>query len=339
MTILVTGGAGYIGSHTCVELLNAGYEVIVVDNLSNSKIESLNHVRKITGKDIEFHEVDILCSKGLERLFFNREIHGVMHFAGYKASSESVKLPLSYYYNNITGTLILCNVMKKYGVKRMVFSSSATVYGNPHSVPISEDFPLNPINPYGRTKEMIERILQDLYISDNEWSIGILRYFNPVGAHPSGMTGEDPKGIPNNLMPYITKVAVGELKSLQIFGNDYFTRDGTGIRDYIHVVDLADGHLKTIEELMKTTGVHIYNLGTGNGYSVLELVRAFEEFTGVSIPYTIVERRPGDIAECYADPSKANRELNWFATRGLKEMCIDSWNWQYNNPKGYYFTK
>jgi UDP-glucose 4-epimerase len=335
MAILVTGGAGYIGSHTSVELLNAGYEIVIVDNFSNSKPESLNRIREITGKDFKFYEVDLLNEDGLDDIFASNEIEAVIHFAGLKAVGESVAIPLHYYHNNITGTLILCEVMKKHSVKKLVFSSSATVYGMPERVPISEDFPLGATNPYGRTKLMIEEILRDLFVADKDWSIALLRYFNPIGAHASGRIGEDPNGIPNNLMPFITQVAVGKLKQLQVFGNDYPTVDGTGVRDYIHVVDLANGHLKALEKVMSTEGVDAYNLGTGTGYSVLEIVAAFERASGVSIPYKIVERRPGDVAVCYADPKKALEELGWSAERGIEDMCRDSWRWQSNNPNGY----
>ncbi|WP_419955629.1 UDP-glucose 4-epimerase GalE [Neobacillus niacini] len=335
MAILVTGGSGYIGSHTCVELLNAGYEIIVVDNFSNSKPESLTRVKEITGKDFKFYEVDILDQEGLEKVFSENHIEAVIHFAGLKAVGESVSIPLHYYHNNITGTLILCEVMNKYGVKKLVFSSSATVYGLPEQVPISEDFPLSATNPYGRTKLMIEEILGDLFISDESWSIALLRYFNPIGAHESGRIGENPNGIPNNLMPYITQVAVGKLKELQVFGNDFPTIDGTGVRDYIHVVDLSKGHLKALEKVLQTTGVEPYNLGTGKGYSVLELVSAFESASGRKIPYKIVDRRPGDVAVSYANPQKAKLELNWTAEKGVKEMCEDSWRWQKSNPEGY----
>jgi len=335
MKILVTGGAGYIGSHTCVELLDAGYEVIIVDNFSNSKPEVLNRIREITGKDFKFYKVDLLDEDGLDAVFKENEIDAVIHFAGLKAVGESVKIPLSYYHNNITGTIILCKLMEKYGVKKMVFSSSATVYGMPDKVPISEDFPLRATNPYGRTKLMIEEILRDLAVTDERWSIALLRYFNPIGAHPSGRIGEDPNGIPNNLMPYITQVASGKLKELKVFGNDYPTKDGTGVRDYIHVVDLAKGHLKALEKVEKSTGVDAYNLGTGRGYSVLEVIRAFEKASGQKVPYTIVDRRPGDVAICYADPTKAKNELGWVAEKGIDEMCADSWNWQSKNPNGY----
>lgn len=335
MSILVTGGAGYIGSHTCVELLNAGYEIVIVDNLSNSKPEALKRIKELTGKDFKFYQVDLLDRPELDGVFAENDIEAVIHFAGLKAVGESVTIPLRYYHNNITGTLILCEVMQRYGVKKVVFSSSATVYGNPASVPISEDFPLSATNPYGRTKLMIEEILGDLFVSDNSWSIALLRYFNPIGAHKSGRIGEDPQGIPNNLMPYISQVAVGKLQELKVFGNDYPTVDGTGVRDYIHVVDLALGHLRAVEKILPTTGLHTYNLGTGRGYSVLEVVQAFERASGRKVPYAIAERRPGDIAMCYANPDKAKQELNWVAERGIEEMCRDSWNWQINNPQGY----
>ena len=335
MAILVTGGAGYIGSHTVVELLQNGYEVVVVDNLSNSKPEALKRVKEITGKDFKFYKVDLLDRDGLEQVFKEDKLEAVIHFAGLKAVGESVSIPLKYYYNNITGTLILCELMQKYGVKKIVFSSSATVYGMKNKSPLTEDMPLSTTNPYGSTKLMIEQILRDVYVSDNSWSIALLRYFNPIGAHESGRIGEDPNGIPNNLMPYITQVAVGKREKLSIFGNDYDTHDGTGVRDYIHVVDLAKGHLKALEKVMKTEGVEAYNLGTGVGYSVLDVVKNFEKATGQHIPYVIVGRRPGDVAECYADPSKAERELGWKAEKTLEDMCRDSWNWQKNNPAGY----
>lgn len=335
MAILVTGGAGYIGSHTCIELLNAGYELIILDNFLNSKPESLHRIKEITGKDFIFYEIDLLDRQDLEDVFSNNHIEAVIHFAGLKAVGESVTIPLHYYHNNITGTLILCDVMSKWGVKNLVFSSSATVYGMPERVPILENFPLSAMNPYGRTKLMIEEILRDIYVADNSWSIALLRYFNPIGAHESGRIGEDPNGIPNNLMPYITQVAVGKLKELQVFGNDYPTVDGTGVRDYIHVVDLANGHLKALEKVMSSNGVEAYNLGTGNGYSVLEIVAAFEKASDVNVPYRIVDRRPGDVAICYADPSKAKNELDWTAQRGIEDMCLDSWRWQRNNPNGY----
>jgi UDP-glucose 4-epimerase len=335
MAILVTGGAGYIGSHTCIELLNAGFDVIVVDNLMNSKEEALKRVMKITGKTLEFHKVDLLDEKALDSVFSNNNIEAVIHFAGLKAVGESVAMPLHYYHNNITGTLNLCSVMRKHKVKNLVFSSSATVYGDPHKMPITEDFPLSATNPYGRTKLMIEEILRDLYKADETLNIAILRYFNPVGAHASGLIGEDPNGIPNNLLPYITQVAVGKLKELRVFGNDYNTPDGTGVRDYIHVVDLALGHLKALEKLKTNPGIVTYNLGTGKGYSVLDIVNAFSKASKKDIPYKIIDRRPGDIAACYADPAKAKAELGWEALKGIDEMCVDSWRWQFNNPEGY----
>lgn len=335
MSILVTGGAGYIGSHACVELLEAGFEVVVADNLSNSKEESLKRVQEITGKTLKFYKVDLLDKDKLEEVFNKEHIDAVMHFAGLKAVGESVSIPLKYYHNNITGTLNLCDIMKKHGVTDLVFSSSATVYGDPHKVPITEDFPLSATNPYGRTKLMIEDILRDLYKADNSWNIAILRYFNPIGAHKSGKIGEDPNGIPNNLVPYITQVAVGKLKELSVYGNDYNTHDGTGVRDYIHVVDLVLGHIKALEILKKKPGIVTYNLGTGKGYSVLDMVKAFSKVVGKEIPYRIVSRRPGDVAKCYADPSRAKEEMGWVAERGLEEMCEDSWRWQSNNPQGY----
>lgn len=335
MKILVTGGAGYIGSHTCLELLQAGYEVVVVDNLSNSKEESLKRVQELAGKTLEFHKVDLLDKKALKAVFDSASIEAVVHFAGLKAVGESVTIPLHYYHNNVTGTLVLCEVMERYGVKNIVFSSSATVYGDPHTVPIKEDFPLSPTNPYGRTKWMIEEILRDLHRTDEVWNIALLRYFNPVGAHPSGRIGEDPNGIPNNLLPYIAQVAVGKLSELPVFGNDYPTPDGTGVRDYIHVVDLSVGHLAALLKLTSNPGVVTYNLGTGRGYSVLEMVSAFEKTSGKKIAYNIEGRRAGDIASCYADPSKAKKELDWSADRGIDEMCADSWHWQSSNPNGY----
>ena len=336
MAILVTGGAGYIGSHTCVELLEAGYEVVVVDNLSNSCRESLNRVEKITGKKVTFYEADLLDREAMEEIFDKESIESVIHFAGLKAVGESVAKPLEYYYNNITGTLVLCDVMRNHGVKNIVFSSSATVYGSPKTVPIKEDFPLHVTNPYGRTKLMLEEIFRDFAVADPEWRIILLRYFNPIGAHKSGLIGENPKGIPNNLLPYVTQVAVGKLKCLGVFGNDYDTPDGTGVRDYIHVVDLAVGHVKAIEKIEKMDGgVLTYNLGTGVGYSVLDIVKNFEKASGVTIPYEIKPRRPGDIATCYADASLAKEELGWEAARGIQEMCEDSWRWQKNNPNGY----
>ncbi len=335
MSILVTGGAGYIGSHTCVELLEAGYDVVVVDNLSNSSEKSLDRIKKITGKGIRFYKADILDKEALTNIFELENIEAVIHFAGLKAVGESVQKPLEYYHNNITGTLILCDVMRQFDVKSIVFSSSATVYGNPKTVPISEEFPLSATNPYGRTKLMLEEIFGDLYIADNDWKIVLLRYFNPIGAHESGLMGEDPKGIPNNLVPYITQVAVGKLDKLNVFGDDYNTHDGTGVRDYIHVVDLAVGHVKALDKIKSSTGVFTYNLGTGIGYSVLDMVKAFEKVVDGDIPYKVSPRRPGDIATCYADPSLAKEELNWIATRGLDKMCEDSWRWQKHNPNGY----
>lgn len=335
MKILVTGGAGYIGSHTCVELLENGIEVVVIDNLINSSREALHRVEAITGKKIEFRQIDLLDRERLDRLFTEHRFEAVIHFAGLKAVGESVRIPLRYYENNIGGTLTLCQAMSKHAVKTIVFSSSATVYGEPGKVPITEDFSTHAYNPYGRTKLFIEEILKDLYVSDNDWNVILLRYFNPVGAHESGQIGEDPRGIPNNLMPFISQVAVGKLKELRVFGNDYPTRDGTGVRDYIHVVDLAAGHVKALEKLTGCKGVHIYNLGTGKGYSVLEMISAFEEAAGRKIPYKIVDRRPGDIAECYADAGKALRELDWRTERDITEMCRDTWRWQSQNPQGY----
>ena len=335
MSILVTGGAGYIGSHTCIELLQGGYDICVVDNLINSKGKSLERVREISGRSFPFYKADLLDRDALEAIFEKEHIDAVLHFAGLKAVGESVSKPLWYYHNNITGTVLLCETMQKYGVKNLVFSSSATVYGNPHTVPIKEDFALAPTNPYGRTKLMIEEILQDLYLSDTVWNIAILRYFNPIGAHSSGLIGEDPNGIPNNLLPYIAQVAVGKLKFLKVFGEDYPTKDGTGVRDYIHVVDLALGHLKALEKLTAKPGLVQYNLGTGQGYSVLEMVEAFSKASGKNIPYIIVNRRPGDIAACYADPLKAGAELGWHAEKGIADMCNDAWRWQSQNPNGF----
>lgn len=339
MPILITGGAGYIGSHTCIELLNAGYEIIVLDNLSNSKVDSLNRVREITEKDFKFYQTDLLNRLELETVFSENEIEAVIHFAGLKAVGESVSIPLRYYHNNLTGTLILCEVMEEFGVHNMVFSSSVTVYGMNDQVPLHEELPLSAINPYGQTKLMIEEILRDVYKSNKKWSIALLRYFNPVGAHQSGEMGEDPNGIPNNLVPYITQVAVGKLPELHVFGNDYPTIDGTGVRDYIHVVDLAAGHLRALEQIVNSSGVNAYNLGTGKGYSVLEMIHAFEKVSGTVIPYQLIDRRPGDIGISYADPSKAKTELNWIAQKGLIEMCEDSWRWQTNNPNGYEVVK
>lgn len=336
MSILVTGGAGYIGSHTLVELLNAGYEVVVMDNLTNSSIKSLERVEKITGKKIKFYEADIRDREALEKIFAAEEIDSCINFASLKAVGESVSKPWEYYNNNIAGTLTLLDVMRKHGAKNFVFSSSATVYGNPATIPITEDCPKGECtNPYGWTKSMLEQILTDMQKADPEWNMVILRYFNPIGAHKSGLIGENPNGKPNNLMPYITQVAVGKLEELGVFGNDYNTHDGTGVRDYIHVVDLAVGHVKAIEKLEQNPGLFICNLGTGVGYSVLDLVKNFETASGVKIPYKIKERRPGDIAICYSDADRAKKELGWEAKRSILEMCEDSWRWQSQNPNGY----
>ncbi len=335
MKILTTGGAGFIGSHTCVELLNSGYDVVVVDNLCNSKEESIRRIEQITGKQVSFYKADLLDREALEHIFDCEPIDAVIHFAGLKAVGESVQKPLEYYHNNLTGTLVLCDVMRRHGVKRIVFSSSATVYGSPKTVPITEDFPLSVTNPYGRTKLMIEEMLQDFAAADPEWNITLLRYFNPIGAHQSGLIGEDPKGIPNNLVPYVTQVAIGKLSEVHVFGDDYDTPDGTGVRDYIHVVDLAVGHVKAIEHAAKGHGVHIYNLGTGIGYSVLDIIRAFSKVVGKEIPYVIEKRRAGDIATCYADATRAREELGWTAQYDLNRMCEDSWRWQTMNPNGY----
>ena len=336
MSILVTGGAGYIGSHTCIELLTQGYEVVIVDNLYNSCEEAVRRIEELSGKKVSFYKADLLDKEAVEEIFEKESIDSVIHFAGLKAVGESVQKPLEYFHNNLTGTLILCDVMRHHGVKSIVFSSSATVYGNPASVPIYEDFPLSVTNPYGRTKLMIEEILQDVVVSDPEWKVILLRYFNPVGAHKSGRIGENPRGIPNNLTPYITQVAVGKLDHVNVFGNDYDTPDGTGVRDYIHVVDLALGHVKAIEKINAMDGgVKIYNLGTGIGYSVLEVIEAFRKATGTEIPYVIGPRRAGDIATCYAATDKAEKELGWKAQRGLDEMCEDAWRWQSMNPDGY----
>lgn len=327
MTILVTGGTGFIGSHTCVELIDAGYDVVIIDNLSNSKKDVVSYIEKITGKKVVFYENDV-CDKGaLRNIFKENKIDAIIHFAGYKAVGESVMKPLMYYRNNLDSTLSLLEVANEFNVKKLAFSSSATVYGKPKHLPIKENFPLSTTNPYGTTKLMIEKILKDLYSSDNNWSIAILRYFNPIGAHKSGLLGENPNGIPNNLMPYIIKVATGELKCLGIFGNDYDTKDGTGVRDYIHVVDLAKGHVKAIEKILKETGYDCYNLGTGNGYSVLDLVNTFMKVNNLNIKYEIKDRRPGDIDACYADPSYAYEKLGWKAEKDINEMCLDSYNY------------
>ncbi len=326
MKILVTGGTGYIGSHTCVELLDNGYEVVIVDNLSNSKREVVDHIKEITKKDVRFYEGDVCDKTLMTKVFTENDIAAVIHFAGLKAVGESVKKPLLYYRNNIDSTLTLCEVMSEFGCKKIVFSSSATVYGSPKSLPIKEDFPLSTTNPYGSTKLYIEGILRDLYTSDNEWSIALLRYFNPIGAHKSGLIGENPNDVPNNLMPYIVKVATKELEILNIYGNDYDTKDGTGVRDYIHVVDLAKAHVKAIEKILRDRGVDAYNLGTGHGYSVLEIVETFKRVNGVDVPYRIVDRRPGDIAACYADSSYAKEKLGWTAEKEIDEMCADSFN-------------
>lgn len=335
MSILITGGAGYIGSHTCVQLLEAGYSLVIADNLSNSSLEAVRRIEKLTNQPVPFYEVDLLDAEGLEQIFFEHDIEAVIHFAGLKAVGESVQQPLHYYHNNIAGTLVLCEVMEKYGVHKLVFSSSATVYGLKNESPLTEDLPLHATNPYGRTKLMIEQILRDVQVSNPEWSVSILRYFNPIGAHTSGQIGEDPNGLPNNLVPYITQVAVGKLSELNVFGNDYPTSDGTGVRDYIHVVDLAEGHVKALQKVLAGSGVHTYNLGTGRGYSVLEMIRAFEKTTGRDIPFHVASRRPGDIAVSYANPSKAKEELDWQALRGIEAMCADAWRWQQQNPNGY----
>lgn len=335
MKILVTGGAGYIGSHTTLELLKTGYEVVVVDNLINGNVEALKRIEKLTGKSVVFYEYDLVDKEKVSSVFEKHPIGAVIHFAGLKAVGESVEKPLYYYHNNLLSTIYLCEVMREHQVKNLIFSSSATVYGSPHTLPITEDFPLSATNPYGRTKLMIEEILRDLSVPDHSWNIALLRYFNPVGAHHSGQIGEDPHGIPNNLMPIIAQVAVGRREKLFVFGNDYDTPDGTGVRDFIHVVDLALGHVRALEKLTENPGVVTYNLGTGRGYSVLEMLAAFEKASGKKIPYEIVDRRPGDIAACYADPSLAQQELNWRAQRGIDEMCIDTWRWQSANPNGF----
>lgn len=335
MAILITGGAGYIGSHAMVEFLNAGKEIVCVDNLSNSKYTAVERVKKITGKDFKFYKTDLLDYDELEKVFVENKIESCIHFAGLKAVGESCAMPLEYYHNNITGTLNLCKLLKKYNAKCVVFSSSATVYGNPASLPITEDFPLSTSNPYGETKHMIERILTDLWRSDNSWKISILRYFNPIGAHESGLIGEDPQGIPNNLLPYVMQVGAGRRECLSVFGNDYNTPDGTGVRDYIHVVDLVKAHLLALDRAEKTEGVECFNVGTGVGYSVLEIVKAYEEASGLKINYKITGRRPGDIDACYANPDKALKVLGWKAQFGIKEMCRDAYNWQKKNPFGY----
>ena len=335
MKILVTGGAGFIASHTNVELLNAGYDVVVVDNLVNSSRESVARVEELTGKKISFYEEDLLNEKAIDAIFEKENIDSVIHFAALKAVGESCQIPLRYFDNNLTGTLNLLKVMEKHGVKSIVFSSSATVYGKPESVPIREDFPLSVSNPYGGTKLIIEDMLRDIYKSDNEWDIALLRYFNPIGAHESGMIGENPHGIPNNLLPYVAKVAAGQLECVNVFGDDYDTPDGTGVRDYIHVVDLATGHIKALEKLVTHPGLVTYNLGTGVGYSVLDIIKNFEKACGKEIPYKITPRRPGDIDMCYADPAKAKEELGWEATRSIDKMCEDAWRWQTKNPNGY----
>lgn len=336
MAILVTGGAGYIGSHTVVELQNAGYDVVVLDNLSNASEKALDRVSKITGKPVKFYKADILDRDALNDIFDKETIESCIHFAGLKAVGESVVKPWEYYENNIAGTLTLVDVMRKNNVKNIIFSSSATVYGDPAQIPITEECPKGQCtNPYGWTKSMLEQVLTDIQKADPEWNVMLLRYFNPIGAHKSGTIGENPNGIPNNLMPYITQVAVGKLKELGVFGNDYDTPDGTGVRDYIHVVDLAKGHVKALKKIEENPGLAIYNLGTGKGYSVLDIVKNFEAATGVKIPYVIKPRRAGDIATCYCDASKAEKELGWKAENGIREMCEDSWRWQFNNPQGY----
>lgn len=335
MKILVTGGAGYIGSHTCVELLNNDYEVVILDNFCNSSMESVHRVEKITGKKIKLYEADMADRNKLDEIFENEDIDAVIHFAGLKAVGESVSMPLEYFMNNISGTLTMLDVMRNHNVKNIVFSSSATVYGTPKTVPIKEDFPLSVTNPYGRTKLMLEEMFRDLYVSDSSWNIILLRYFNPIGAHESGLIGEDPNGIPNNLLPYITKVSIGELPLLRVFGNDYDTPDGTCVRDYIHVVDLARGHVKALVKLTENMGICEYNLGTGNGYSVLDVIKNFEMASGAKVPYEIAPRRPGDVAVCYADATKAKQELGFVAEYDIRRMCEDSYRWQKLNPKGY----
>lgn len=333
MAILVTGGAGYIGSHTCVELLNAGYEIVIIDDFSNSNSSVLDKIKQISGKEFAFYEGDVKDRDLLERIFTEYHIEATIHFAGFKAVGESCVKPLAYYHNNLMSTIILCEVMAAHNAKKLVFSSSATVYGDPASVPINEDFPTSTTNPYGATKLMTENILKDVYTADNEWSIALLRYFNPIGAHESGLIGEEPNGIPNNLLPYIAKVAVGELEALNVFGDDYSTVDGTGVRDYIHVVDLARGHVKAIEKILGETGIDAYNLGTGNGYSVLQMVKAFEKASGKPVAYRIAPRRVGDIAECYAETKKAKKLLDWEATKNIDDMCQDAWRYMCNKKK------
>ena len=335
MSILITGGAGYIGSHTCIELVKSGHDIIVVDNLRNSKKESLKRVEKIIGKPVKFYEADVRDREALRKIFKENNIEAAIHFAGLKAVGESAQIPMEYYENNLDSTFVLCDVMAEFGVKKLVFSSSATVYGMSKTMPLVETMPLGAINPYGRTKYFIEEILRDLYASDKDWSIALLRYFNPIGAHESGLIGEDPRGIPNNLMPYISQVAVGRLEKLRVFGNDYNTVDGTGVRDYIHVVDLADGHVKAVNWALANNGCEAINLGTGNGCSVLQLKDAFQEASGINIPFEIVDRRPGDPDEVYANADKAKSLLGWEAKRSIAEMCRDTWNWQKNNPNGY----
>ena len=336
MKILVTGGTGFIGSHTVVELINSGYDVVIADNLYNSKEMVVDRIEKITGKRPVFYKLDVLDREGVDQLFAKENIEAVIHFAGYKAVGESTQKPIEYYHNNLESTLTLANVMRKYGCKKFVFSSSATVYGDPAFVPITEECPLGETtNPYGTTKAMQERILTDIWKSDEEWRIMLLRYFNPIGAHESGLIGEDPKGIPNNLLPYVAQVATGKLEKIHVFGNDYDTPDGTGVRDYIHVVDLAKGHVKAIEGMEKLEGVNVFNLGTGTGYSVLDIIKAFNKACGRELPYVIDPRRPGDIAQCYSDPEKAFKVLGWKAQKTLEDMCNDSWNWQSKNPDGY----
>jgi UDP-glucose 4-epimerase len=337
MKILVTGGAGYIGSHTCVELLNEGYDVVVVDNLYNASEKALDRVEQITGKKVTFYEADLLDQPAIDRIFeAEKDVEAVIHFAGYKAVGESVVKPIEYYHNNMTGTLLLCDSMRRHGVKNIIFSSSATVYGDPAMIPITEECPKKtPTNPYGQTKTMLEQVLMDIQKADPEWNVILLRYFNPIGAHKSGLIGEDPKGIPNNLLPYVAQVAIGKLECVGVFGDDYDTPDGTGVRDYIHVVDLARGHVKALEKFKEDKGVRIYNLGTGHGYSVLQVVKAFSKACGKELPYVIKPRRAGDIATCYCDPAKAKAELGWEAEYGIEEMCADSWRWQSQNPNGY----